>query len=326
MRYPQPDTHSKESKAQALEQIGTLAREHGITLDEIGAHLTRVSLKDKSSTWLTRLLGYVGAVFVFGGLALYMAMIWDDLNSGARVIITFGPGIVAFMMGIITLKDERFKAASTPLFLKASILQPLGMFVFLDEYSEGDDTQLAALIVFGILAVQYSLSFLGFRRTSLLFFGYIFYNAFAGILMDRCEVDEDVFGVGMILSVLMVAWSIDRSIHKPIAAFWYFIGGLGLIWSVYDIVDHSPSDIVLLPVSIFMMWVSVRMHSRTLLLVGTFGLLGFLTYYTDEYFKDVTGWPIALMLMGLLLIGISYTAVQLSHKIKRDTALLPPEG
>ena len=144
--------------------------------------------------------------------------------------------------------------------------------------------------------------------------------------MDRCEVDEDVFGVGMSLSVLMVAWSIDRSIHKPIAAFWYFIGGLGLIWSVYDIVDHSPSDIVLLPVSIFMMWVSVRMHSRTLLLVGTFGLLGFLTYYTDEYFKDVTGWPIALMLMGLLLIGISYTAVQLSHKIKRDTALLPPEG
>ena len=138
--------------------------------------------------------------------------------------------------------------------------------------------------------------------------------------MDRCEVDEDVFGVGMSLSVLMVAWSIDRSIHKPIAAFWYFIGGVGLLWSVFHSVEHEPWDVILLPISIGLMWVSVRMHSRTMLLVGTFGLLGFLAYYTDEYFKDITGWPLALMLMGFLLVGISYTAVRLSQKIRSEAA------
>lgn len=308
----------EQAKAQALVQIGDLARAHGISADEIAAHMTRAGLKDKSSAWLSRLLGYIGAVFVFGGLGLYMAMIWDDLNSLSRVIITFGPGIAAFIGGIITLKDERFRAASTPLFLKAAILQPLGMFVFLDEYADGDDAQLAAMIIFGILAAQYLLTFIASRRTALLFFGILFFYAFAGILMDRCEVDEDLIGLGLSLSILMTAWSLDRSVHKPIAAFWYFIGGVGLLWSVYDIVDHSPVDIVLLPVAIAMMWVSVRMHSRTMLLVGTFGLLGFLTYYTDEYFKDVTGWPLAIMMMGFLLVGISYYAVQLSHKIRRE--------
>lgn len=312
------------AKAEALEQIGAIAQAHGITLDEIGAHLTRAELKDKSPAWLSRLLGYIGAAFVFGGLGLYMAMIWHDLNSFARVTITFGPGIGAFLFGIVTLKDERFRAASTPLFLKAAILQPVGMFVFLDEYAEGNDAQLAAMAVFGILAVQYLLCFVAFRRTTLLFFGYLFFNAFAGILMERCEVDEDIFGLTMSLSILMVAWSIDRSAHKPIAAFWYFIGGVGLLWSIYDIVDHSPWDIALLPVSILLMWVSVRMHSRTMLLVGTFGLLGFLTYYTDEYFKDVTGWPLAIMLMGFLLVGISYYAVHLGYKIRREAALAPP--
>ncbi len=308
------------SKAEALEQIGALARAHQLTLDEISAHLTQTSLKDKSSAWLSRLLGYLGAVFVFGGLALYIGMIWSDLNSLARVIITFGPGIAAFILGIVTLKDERFIRASTPLFLKAALLQPIGMFVFLDEYASGDDTQLAAMVVFGILAVQFLLCFVIFQRTTLLFFGYLFWNASVGILMDRCEVPEDPMSIGLSLSILMVAWSIDRTKHKPIAAFWYFMGGVGLLWSVFQSVENSQWDIVLLPISIGLMWVSVRMHSRTMLLVGTFGLLGFLTYYTDEYFKDITGWPIALMLMGFMLVGISYMAVRLSHKIKSDAA------
>jgi hypothetical protein len=61
------------------------------------------------------------------------------------------------------------------------------------------------------------------------------------------------------------------------------------------------------------------MHSRTLLLVSTFALLGFLGYYTEEYFADVTGWPIALMIMGFLLIGVSAYAVKLGQKIKHET-------
>lgn len=315
-RYPAPET----TRAEALSQIAALARSHHLTLDEIGAHLTQTALKDRSSAWLSRLMGYLGAVFVFGGLALYIGMIWNDLNSLARVIITFGPGVVAFMLGIVTLKDERFARASTPLFFKAAVLQPVGMFVFLDEYASGDDTQLAAMVVFGILAVQFLVCFLIFQRTTLLFFGYLFWNASVGILMDRCEVPEDPMGIGLSLSILIVAWSIDRTKHKPIAAFWYFMGGVGLLWSVFQSVENSQWDIIMLPVSIGLMWVSVRMHSRTMLLVGTFGLLGFLTYYTDEYFKDITGWPIALMMMGFLLVGISYMAVRLSQKIKSDAA------
>ncbi|MBP7758968.1 MAG: DUF2157 domain-containing protein [Alphaproteobacteria bacterium] len=317
----QPSRSSPEiAKAAALEQIALLARTHHLSLDEIGAHLTKTALKDRSSAWLSRLLGYIGAVFVFGGLALYMGMIWNDLNSPARVIITFGPGIAAFILGIVTLKDERFMRASTPLFLKAAILQPVGMFVFLDEYASGDDTQLAAMVVFGILAVQFLLCFLIFRRTTLLFFGYLFWNASVGILMDRCEVPEDPMGIGLSLSILMVAWSIDRTKHKPIAAFWYFVGGVGLLWSVFQSVENSAYDIIMLPVMIGLMWVSVRMHSRTMLLVGTFGLLGFLTYYTDQYFKDITGWPLALMMMGFMLVGISYMAVRLSQKIKSEAS------
>ena len=308
------------TKEQALSQIVALATTHNITIDEIGARLTKSELISKSGKWLTQLLGYVGAALIFGGLALLISMIWDDLGSAARVIITLGPGLVAYMLAIITLNDPRFEKASTPLFLKAAVLQPWGMFVFLDEYASGDDAQLAALIVFGILALQFMATFLTYRRTSLLFFGYLFWNGALGILMDRAGVPGDTLGLGLGLSILMIAYYIDTTPHRAIAAFWYFIGGAGFLWSVFDIVEGSAADILFLPVSILMMFVSVRMHSRTLLLVGTFALLGFLGYYTDEYFKDIVGWPVALIVMGFLLIGISAYAVKLGQNIRKKQA------
>ncbi|MCB1580377.1 MAG: DUF2157 domain-containing protein [Rhodospirillales bacterium] len=309
-------TSDAMSKKDALEQIVALARAHDITLDEIGAHLTKGALKDKSGGWLSRVLGYLGAAFIFGGLALFITMIWDDLNSPARVIITYGPGIVAFILGIMVLKDERYEKASTPLFLKSAVLLPTGMFVFLHEYADGDDAQLAAMIVFGILSLQFLLPFFKLQRTSLLFFAFLFWNSSVGILMERAEVPGELIGIGLGVSIMAVAWTIDRTQYRAIAPFYYFLGSVGLLWSVFDAVEGIPViDILYLPLTIFLMLVSTRMHSRTLLLVSTFALLGFLGYYTDEYFADVTGWPIALMLMGFMLIGVSAYAVKLGRQI-----------
>jgi len=305
-----------QNKNEALALISDIARSFDITLDEIGAYLNKNPAPEKVSKWLPRILGYLGATFVFGGLALFIGMQWDDLSSPARVIITYGPGLIAFILGIITLNDERFIRASTPLFLKSAILQPTGMFVYLHEYADGNDGQLAALLVFGLVAIQFLVTFCFYRRTSLLFFGYLFWNSAVGILMDRAGVSGEILGIGLGLSIMIVAWAMDRTPHRAIAPFWYFIGSIGLLWSIFDVVEHTALDMSYLAVATGMMFLSVRMQSRTLLIVSTGALLGYLGYFTDEYFKDVIGWPIALMVMGGMLIGISYWAVKMSRKIK----------
>lgn len=304
-------------KAKALDSIAQLAQTHDITLDEIGARLTQTSVKSKNSKWLTLLLGYLGGAFIFGGLGLLIAMEWDSLDSASRVIITYGPGLVAFILGTLTVKDQRFEKASTPLFLKSAILLPTGMFVFLREYAEGNDAQLAALLVFSILTLQFLLTFVALKRTSLLFFGYLFWNAALGILMDRANVPGEILGVTLGFSILAFAWHIDTTQHRAISPFWYFIGGIGLFWSVFDIVEGLfPFDLSYLLLAVYVMLLSVKIRSRTLLLVSTCALLGFLGYFTHEYFKDVTGWPIALILMGLFLVGTSAFAVKLGKKIR----------
>ncbi|QQG37230.1 MAG: DUF2157 domain-containing protein [Micavibrio aeruginosavorus] len=305
-----------QTKEQALDLISRLSEEFNLGLDDIGARLTKDAAHQKGEKWLPRVLGYLGAAFIFCGLALFISMKWDDLNSPARVIITYGPGLMAFVLGIITLKDERFIRASTPLFLKSALLLPTGMFVYLQEYAEGDDSQLAALIVFGLLAMQFIATFKVFPRTSLLFFGFLFWNASVGILMDRANVPGDALGIGLGLSIMATAWSMDTTVHRPIAPFFYFLGSVGLLWSVFDAVEGTPADVGFLAAAVGMMFLSVRMHSRTLLIVSTFSLLGYLGYFTGEYFADTIGWPVALMLMGFMLIAISYWAVKLGRQIK----------
>jgi hypothetical protein len=307
-----------DNKEKALEHIVELSNEHDISLDEIGAKLVSASLKQKDGKWLTRLLGYLGGAFIFGGLGLLTAMIWDDLNSPARVLISYGPGLIAFILAIMTVKDARYEKASTGLFISSAVLLPTGMFVFLSEYANGNDPQLASMIVFGILALQFLLTFSALKRTSLLFFGFSFWNSALGILMERAGVPGELIGVSLGLSILIFAYCTDKTKYRAISAFYYFIGGLGFLWSVFDLIkDVSGLDIFYLPVTLFMMMISVRVQSRTLLTISTFSLLGYLGYFTDKYLADTMSWPIALIFLGFLLIGISAQAVKLGQKIPK---------
>jgi uncharacterized membrane protein YiaA len=55
-------------------------------------------------------------------------------------------------------------------------------------------------------------------------------------------------------------------------------------------------------------------RSRSLLVVGTISMLFYVGYYTAEHFANVVGWPIALMIIGVVLIALSSAAVKLNRK------------
>ena len=45
-------------------------------------------------------------------------------------------------------------------------------------------------------------------------------------------------------------------------------------------------------------------------------MIGYLGYFTAEYFFDLVAWPIAVIMMGFVMIGLSRYAVKLSAEIK----------
>ncbi len=52
-----------------------------------------------------------------------------------------------------------------------------------------------------------------------------------------------------------------------------------------------------------------------MLVVSVFGLIGYLSFFTYEYFANVIGWPVAMIVMGMVMIGLSAYAFKLGQGI-----------
>ena len=303
-------------KEEALQDIVSLIKHNKITLDEISATLSMPAAQANkpSSGVLPKLLGYIGGIFVFAGIGVFISMYWGDFGSAARVIVTLGVGLVAFLMGLVCLYDKKYEKVATPLFLMASFLQPTGILVMLQEYSSGGNYRYGILFMAGYMLIQQGATFWAKGRTVLAFSAILFGMIFFGYLFDIWDLNEKLIGTIIGSALLCIAYALHRSKHAAIAPFWYFVGAVLLLWSVFDAVKNTPFELLYLGLSALIIFLSTYVRSRTLLLVGTLSMLCYIGWFTAKNFANTVGWPIALVIIGVALIGMSALAIRLNNK------------
>jgi len=303
-------------KEDALQDIVSLVRHHQITLEEIALALkaSESGLEKQPASILSKLFGYIGGIFVFAGIGVFISMYWDDFGSAARVIVTLGVGLIAFLMGLVCLTDQKYERAATPLFLISSLLQPTGILVMLQEYSSGGDARHGLIFMAAYMLIQQGSAFWAKQRSVLAFSAILFGCVFFANLFDIMDISEKLIGLVIGTSLLFIAYALNQSKHIAIAAFWYFVGSVIQLWSIFDLVKNSALEPIYLGVSALMIFMSTYVRSRTLLLVGTLSMLCYIGYYTAKHFANAVGWPIALVLIGIALIGLSSLAVKLNNK------------
>ena len=304
------------TKEDALHDIIALAKHNNITLDEIKYALEAapVLASTPSTSVLSKLFGYIGGIFVFAGIGVFISMYWDDFGSAARVIVTLGTGLVAFFMALACLTDKRYERAATPLFLIAAILQPTGILVMLQEYSSGGDARDGLIFMSAYMLIQQGAIFWSKRRTVLAFSAILFGGILFANVFDVWDLDEKLIGSVIGASLICIAYALQQSKHLAIAPFWYFIGAMILMWSVFEAVENTPFELIYLGLAALLIFLSTYVRSRTLLLVGTLAMLVYIGYYTAKHFANTLGWPIALVMIGIALIGMSALAVRLNNK------------
>lgn len=308
-----------QSQQDALRQIDTLIRENNLSRNDVISLLNRGGDESDPASRLQKVITYIGAAFIFCGLATYIGLIWEDLGSASRVIVTLGSGFIAFLLGLLAKADERYSKAATPLLLIGAALQPVGLFVFMDEYlPKSGEIAKAASVVFGFMLLQQGIAFYARRITSLLFFTLFFFYAFLSACMDLADVDTKLAVLVMGLSGLLVCREIVKSSHASIAPFFLFWSGFAIAAASFDYLEGTVLDVALIGIVAALLYISVFLASRTLLTVSVISLLAYLVYFTDHYFKDVIGWPLALVVMGLIMIGCSAYAVKLGKKMGTD--------
>lgn len=305
-------------KEKILKDMVDTARAHDIGIEDIRGAFSRYEASespapdDGKTTILTRALAYLGGTFVFAGLGVFIAMNWESMNFAAQVIITLGSGLAAFVMALIAARDERYEKAAAPLFLIAAVLQPTGILVIFAEFYKGNEWELVSMAISGAMAAQQILALIMTQRTTLVFTTLVFAVVFMLTLFSYLGVDYDITTLALGGTLLSLSVGLDQTRHKGITPFWYLVGSMSLLYGVFSLIERSPIEIAFLGVAAAVVYLSTVVRSRTLLFVGTLAILAYIGYFSARHFVQSIGWPIALVLFGLLLIGLSATAFRIN--------------
>ncbi len=302
------------TRDQAIEYIAALIQQFQISPAEIAA-IGKSKHNDSKSALLPSVLSYLGGIFILCGIGVFIAMRWDDMNSAARIIATLGSGTVALVMGILCHKDTRYQKAVAPLLVVAAGLQLTGILVTMAEiWPHGGDAELAFLIASGSLFLVQVLLFTAIHRTSLVFL--MMFLGFAWVLTyaNRIGIDGDWTFATIGVSIGLIAYHLQGTIHRVLCPFWYFTGSAFALFAGFSLVDRTPAEILYLGICAGVIYLSTYVRSTALLFNGTIALIGYLGYFSAENFADTIGWPITLIAMGMAMIGIGSTAWKIRNK------------
>jgi hypothetical protein len=304
------------AKHEALEQILEIARAHGLTPVDIKTAFdeAKPGHEQLSGSLLGLILGYLGGTFIFAGLGVFIALNWDVMNPAARIIITLGSGITAFIMAIVASADERYTKVRAPLYLIAAALQPVGLLVAIDEFSSGGSWHYAALLTAGIMGFQQAAVFWQKRDTTLLFTTLVFALWFFGAALDLVNVDEDLIALILGASTLSLCIGLERTRHRGMTPFWYLAGSTLFFHGLFELVQRTAFELVFLAVACAGVFLSTWVRSRTLLFVCTIAILAYISYFTAEHFQDSLGWPLVLVVLGLVFIALSAMAMRINRR------------
>lgn len=301
------------SRDNALQQIAEIAGRHHLQADEIIAALDRTPRNteaEHSSSVLARILAYLGGVLVLAGIAMFISMQWEIFNAAVRVLVTLGTGFAIYLFALITMEDGRFAGVTTPLFLIAALLQPVGIVVMLNEYGSGEDPAHGLLFMCVVMLVQQMLTFIAKRRTVLLFTSLFFAAAGFGTLGDILAIDFEIIALVLGIGLILVSYAIDKTVHEAIAGFWYLSGSIFFLFGAFDVLEDSRLEIIYFGIAAGLMYLATVVRSRSLLITSVVALMGF----TGYFFRDSLTNAFGLIVMGFLLIALSAVAMSLNRK------------
>lgn len=305
-----------KTKQDAIDQIILLMQRYSISPNEIEKKI-ELTEQPKSNFPTTKFLSYIGAIFILCGVGIYISQHWNELTAIARIMITFGIGIMLLLLAILGSYDHHYSRMITPLYIIAVIFETSGIFVILNElfhmkiYSES-----SAIIVYGIMFIQQTLLFLKDRLTLLLFTSILFGITFAGTLFDVLGMRTEYIEVIMGALTIFLAYRLTATRHQALSSFWYLLGSILFLYGMFDLLQHTFLEIFYLALCGFFIYMSTLTSSKMLLCSGTVAMIGYISYYTNEHFVNSIGWPISLMMVGFIILGISVAAIKIGKTIK----------
>lgn len=334
-------------KNEILEYITKLAEQKVVTKDELNAAYdagceiktvlvppaTAVTEPAASSisgkrVGIAEILYYIGAAIVFLGIVILVAQNWKTLGFGPRVLATMGGGLAAYSVGLIFSRDERLETAAPAFFLISALIMPVGLYVIFDNAGIRVSSYGYQSLISGILFATYLASFFVFRKSifvlfSILYGTWLFFSLTSYLLVKGPQFDEQDFYMYRALfagiSYMLLGHAFSKTRYSAISGLLNNFGLLGFLGAALALGGEKPRQNVfwelIYPGLVFgILFLSVHLKSKAYLVWGTIFLMLYLLKITSEYFTKGFGWPLALVMLGLSLIGVGYMSVSIKRK------------
>ncbi|MBP6060620.1 MAG: hypothetical protein KA515_01290 [Candidatus Pacebacteria bacterium] len=272
---------------------------------------------------INKMLYVLGASIVVIGVMFFVGQIWNDIGSMGRIMVTLGLGLLIAASGSMLFKSKPESNIGAVFHCIGGILIPGGAMVTLSELSIGTNDAWAVAFTFGVIFLFYM--FLNFvhKNAILTFFaianGTIFiYSLVNAMIGDSTyQYDELYAYLTMVigLSYLLLAQSFRDTWNKSLIDALCFFGSSFFLGAAYSrVFDSVPWQMFYFLIVIGGIFLSAYMRSQAILVLSTMFLIIHVSYITGKYFADSLGWPISLVILGFIFIGLGYMSININKK------------
>ncbi len=271
---------------------------------------------------LTHVFYSIGGIIALVGVGVLVAQNWEEIGFGGRLLVTLGIALATYLMALVLRKDEH-SALSQVLFIIAAALAPLGVYVLLDQ--AGKDFSLGAQIGTALmLGLVFAVAFVASRRPVLVlitiaFATWAYYTIILKVLSESVYYfSGDVLKWATMLlgfSYLCIGYGYRTSIGgyvNQVTKHLYGLGTLAMLGA--GIAIGGVFDVIYIALLFAAFYGSVYLKSGEMLGLGAFFLVAHIINLTAEYFVDSIGWPVALIGIGFLVIGVGYGTVYVNRR------------
>lgn len=139
-----------------------------------------------------------------------------------------------------------------------------------------------------------------------------------GGLFDRIAISTSANWASLLtgVCVMSAAYGLQKAgRYSRLTGLGYLAGSIMAYSGLFDLVRNTSVELFYLAVTASMLYACVVLQSRALLFTTVVAMLGFIGFYTAQYFANSLGWPVTLVLMGVAFLGVGIIAMKLRRQI-----------
>lgn len=314
-------------KQEVLNAVKQLVAEKQLTRREL------LSAYDSGTTHrsagLARIMYYIGGAVVFLGVAILIGQNWDVLSGFSKIVATLGVAVAAFVAGCVLRGKPSTAAVADAAFLVAGLVAPIGAFVLINQLGADPSQPFNQLTTAAALFFLFFAAWFIIQRTVLEVFTFVFAAAllftvtnFVTSTTPGADATSLYQYTCLVVGAAYMAfgWWYSRS-GRALAGALNTFGVLFFLGAAFALGGFFPNqnvfwEIAMPLLALGVMFASVRIQSRAYLVLGAIALVADILKITNEYFTGSLGWPLALVVAGLLLIAVGFYSVQVRRRFE----------